>query len=138
MRRLTRAAAARSDFDNYWDLDVLIMNTNEVPSLLRNDIRSENHWLKVRVIGTTSNRSAIGTRVTVRYGARHQVQELAAQLSFCSVNDPACISVSAKPFRLISQSVGRMVEICRSTLWPQLITIREGKGVVRTERLRRS
>ena len=46
-----------------------------------------NHWLKVQLEAIASNRSAIGARVTARYGGRVQVQELMSQSSFLSVND---------------------------------------------------
>ena len=65
---------------------MLIMNMNEPPSLLRNDVTGDNHWLKVKLIGTKSNRSAIGARVTARYGGRCR-QEVLSQASFYSVND---------------------------------------------------
>ena len=42
---------AFGDFDNDGDLDILIVNMNEPPSLLRNDLRGKNHWLKVKLIG---------------------------------------------------------------------------------------
>jgi len=78
---------AFGDFDNDGDIDIVIMNMNEPPSLLRNDSSGRNHWLKVQLEATVSNRSAIGARVTARYGARMQVQELMGQSSFLSVND---------------------------------------------------
>ncbi len=79
---------AFGDFDNDGDIDVLIVNLNEPPTLLRNDLRGENHWLKIKLIGTRSNRSAIGTRVTCIYGNKKQAQEVMAQSSFYSSNDP--------------------------------------------------
>ena len=79
---------AFGDFDNDGDVDILIVNLNEPPSLLRNDGKGANHWLKVKLIGTQSNRSAIGTRVTCLYGGKRQAQELVAQSSFYSSNDP--------------------------------------------------
>ena len=42
---------AFGDFDNDGDLDILIINMNEPPSLLRNDVSGANHWLKVKLIG---------------------------------------------------------------------------------------
>jgi len=60
---------------------------NEPPSLLRNDLAGKAHWLKIFLVGSKSNRSAIGSRVTVRYGGRRQAQEVMAQASFFSVND---------------------------------------------------
>ena len=79
---------AFGDFDNDGDLDILIVNLDEPPSLLRNDIRGTHHWLKVKLIGTKSNRSAIGARVVVRYGTKKQAQEVMSQSSFYSSNDP--------------------------------------------------
>ena len=63
------------------------MNMNEPPSLLRNDVTGTGHWLKVLLEGVKSNRSAIGARVTARYGGRAQAQEVTAQSSFYSAND---------------------------------------------------
>jgi hypothetical protein len=79
---------AFGDFDNDGDIDVLVVNLNEPPSLLRNDLKGGNHWLKIKLIGTVSNRSAIGARVTCRYDGRRQMQEVIAQSSFYSCNDP--------------------------------------------------
>jgi enediyne biosynthesis protein E4 len=79
---------AFGDFDNDGDVDILIVNLNEPPSLLRNDLKGNNHWLKVKLVGTESNRSGIGTRVTCSYGRSRQAQELIAQSSYLSANDP--------------------------------------------------
>src|SRR5207253_4891193 len=78
---------AIGDFDNDGDLDLLVVNLNEPPSLLRNDVTPGNHWLKVQLSGVKSNRSAIGARVVARYGGKVQAQEVLAQSSFYSVND---------------------------------------------------
>src|SRR3954462_8400134 len=83
----TSRGCAFGDFDNDGDMDILVMNMNEPPSLLRNDVSGGGHWLKVLLVGTTSNRSAIGARVTARYGTRTQAQEVTAQSSFYSAND---------------------------------------------------
>ena len=78
---------AFGDFDNDGDLDILIMNLNEPPSLLRNDVTGDNHWLKVLLIGVISNRSAIGAQVIAVYGGRRQSKAVLAQSSYLSVND---------------------------------------------------
>jgi hypothetical protein len=78
---------AFGDFDNDGDLDILIINLNEPPSLLRNDVTGDNHWLKVKLNATKSNRSAIGARVVAHYGGHRQVQEVLGQAGFLSVND---------------------------------------------------
>ena len=53
---------AFGDFDNDGDVDVLIINLNEPPSLLRNDLSSKTNWIKVKLEGVKSNRSAIGAQ----------------------------------------------------------------------------
>ena len=78
---------AFGDFDNDGDLDIVIMNMNEPPSLLRNDMTGDNHWLKILLHGTTSNRSAIGAQVVAVYGGRRQSKAVLAQSSYLSVND---------------------------------------------------
>jgi hypothetical protein len=78
---------AFGDFDNDGDIDVLIMNVNEPPTLLRNDAPKENHWIKLRLVGVKSNRSAIGARVIARYGGKLQAQEVLSQSSFQSASD---------------------------------------------------
>jgi hypothetical protein len=85
-RRSSRGCAF-GDFDNDGDVDAVVMNMNEPPSLLRNDTRSENHWLKLKLSGTKSNRSAIGTTVLVSAGGRRQRQDVLGQSSFYSQND---------------------------------------------------
>jgi hypothetical protein len=78
---------AFGDFDNDGDTDVLVMNMNEPPSLLRNDSTSENHWLKVKLTGVKSNRTALGARVVVTIAERKQVQAVLSQTSYYSHDD---------------------------------------------------
>ena len=86
-RHVSRGCAF-GDFDNDGDIDIVIMNQNEPPSLLRNDAPKMNNWLKVRLEGTKSNRSAIGALVLARYGGKVQAQGVLSQASYVSVNDP--------------------------------------------------
>ena len=79
---------AFGDFDNDGDIDVLIVNLNEPPSLLRNDLHGKQNWVKIKLEGVKSNRSGIGARVLVRYGGRTQAQSVLSQSSYYSCNDP--------------------------------------------------
>jgi len=87
LERKSSRGAAFGDFDNDGDIDVLIMNMGEPPSLLRNDSKTTNHWIGIKLEGTKSNRSAIGAVVTVEAGGRKQVQTVLSQSSFISQND---------------------------------------------------
>ena len=124
---------AFGDFDNDGDIDVVIVNLNEPPSLLRNDVAGTGHWLKVLLEGVTSNRSAIGARVTAEYGNRRQAQDVTAQSSFYSSND-----------RRLHFGLGAAESASLTVRWPngrveavgpvqadQLVVIREGAGVTR-------
>lgn len=78
---------AFGDFDNDGDIDVLVMNMGEPPSLLRNDLKAANHWLKLKLIGTKSNRTALGATVILTAGGRRQRQDVLSQSSFYSQSD---------------------------------------------------
>ena len=129
---------AFGDFDNDGDLDVLIMNRNEPPSLLRNDAPSGNHWIKLRLEGVQSNRSAIGSRVLVRYAGRVQAQCVLSQSSFLSANDPRLhfgLGSASTVDVEIYWPTGKMESHPRLAA-DQLVTIREGVGIVKGRGLR--
>ncbi len=119
---------------------VVLAAVDEPPVLLRNDVTGNGKWLKVRLVGTKSNRSAIGTRVVAAYGGRKQAQERTAQSSFLCSNDPR-----------LHFGLGTAETADLEVWWPsgrrdrfegvaagQLITIREGDGIVAKERFRAS
>jgi enediyne biosynthesis protein E4 len=127
---------AFGDFDNDGDVDMLIMNMNEPPSLLRNDVSGTGHWLKVLLMGTKSNRSAIGSRVTAAYSGKLQAQEVTAQSSFYSVNDRRLhfgLGPAASADLTIRWTNGGK-ETIPNVAANQLIVIQEGAGVIRSEK----
>jgi len=99
---------------------------------LRNDVKSENHWLKVKLTGTKSNRSAIGARVLVRYGAKTQAQALTSQSSFYSANDPRLhFGLGAEKTADVEVYwPSGLVEQVKTVAANQLITIVEGRGTI--------
>ena len=123
---------AFGDFDNDGDLDILIMNRNEAPSLLRNDAPPANRWIKIRLEGTRSNRGAIGARVLAHYNGKVQAQTLTCQCSYISVNDPRLHfglgDAKTADFDIFWPS--GLKETYKSLAAGQLYTIREGTGVV--------
>ena len=78
---------AFGDIDNDGDLDVLVINKNDVPSLLRNDGGNTANWLVVRTEGVKSNRSGIGARITVTVGGKNRIFEVRGSESYLSGND---------------------------------------------------
>jgi hypothetical protein len=123
---------AFGDFDNDGDIDMVIMNQHEPPSLLRNDAPKANHWMKVRLEGTKSNRSAIGSRVIVRYGGKSQAQGVMSQASYMSANDPRLhfgLGSETKADIEVIWPTG-VVEKYPSQPADRLITIQEGHGIV--------
>jgi hypothetical protein len=79
--------AAFGDYDNDGDVDVLVMNMNEPPSLLRNDYTGPNRWLSVMLEGTRSNRAGLGATVLVTAGGRTQARAVLSQSSYYSHDD---------------------------------------------------
>jgi hypothetical protein len=130
---------AFGDFDNDGDVDMLIVNLNEPPSLLRNDVTGTHHWLKVKLIGVKSNRSAIGARVTAYYGAKRQAQEVLSQASFYSVNDLRLhfglgdAGSADLEIRWPNGALERVAKIAAD----QLVWIKEGAGIIKTEKFAR-
>jgi hypothetical protein len=124
---------AFGDFDNDGDIDILIMNMNEPPSLLRNDFTGPGHWLKILLVGTKSNRSAIGSRVIARYGDRAQAQDVLAQSSFYSVSDRRLHFGlgSAESADLTVRWTNGGVEKIAGVAAGQLVVIKEGEGITK-------
>jgi hypothetical protein len=84
--RLGRGCAF-GDLDNDGDIDIVINNLDSAPTILRNEGGNRANWLQVKCIGTKSNRSAIGARISVRIGDRRLVDEVMSGGSYYSHND---------------------------------------------------
>ena len=123
---------AFGDYDNDGDVDVLIMNMNEPPSLLRNEYisgRSPNNWLKVKLVGAKSNRSAIGARVKVRTGTHLQVQEITSQSSYYSHNDLRLhfgMGTNRRADQIEIRWPNGQTEMIKDIAVNQFVTIKEG------------
>ena len=81
--------AAFGDYDNDGDMDALVLNMNDLPSLLRNDGGNKQNWIKIKLVGTKCNRTAIGARVRVFTGKHIQMDEVHSGASVMSQSDLA-------------------------------------------------
>ncbi len=125
--------AAFGDFDNDGDVDVLVMNMNEPPSLLRNDCATKNAWLEVRLEGTRSNRSAIGATVVVTAGAHSQARPVLSQSSYYSHDDLRLHFGLGKAMRADTVEVrwpSGLVERWSDLAVRRAVTLTEGTGAV--------
>jgi len=134
--------AAFGDFDNDGDLDLLVTANNGPARLLRNDGGNRAHMLRVKAVGTTSNRDAVGTKIKVTLadgGVLRQVVKTGS--SYASQNElPLTFGLgSAAGVKEIEVTWpnGR-VEKVPGTTANQTITIQEGKGIIRAAPVRRS
>ena len=83
----SRRGTAFGDINNDGDLDVVVFNAAGPPSLFINETHNSNHRVLFRLIGTKSNRAAIGARVTVYTSRMTQIDEVRAGGSYNSTND---------------------------------------------------
>ena len=124
--------AAFGDIDNDGDIDAVIVNLNEPPSLARNDLQTARHWLTVVLAGPRGPAAPIGARVTVETPGAREVQEVTSQGSFYSASDKRLhfglgTATSAKVH--IRWPNGR-AETLDAVAADQFIVVQEGKGVV--------
>jgi hypothetical protein len=83
----SRRGAAFGDIFNTGNIDVLLLNVGEAPSLLKNMNSNGFHRVLFKLIGTKSNRAAIGARVTIHSGGLKQFSEVRGGASYLSQND---------------------------------------------------
>jgi hypothetical protein len=87
LRLQSRRGTAFGDINNDGKLDVVVFNVNGPPSLFINETSNSNHGVLFRLIGTKSNRAAIGARVVVNTPKLTQIDEVRAGGSYNSTND---------------------------------------------------
>ncbi len=125
---------ASGDFDNDGDLDLLVTNNGETVDLLRNDTAPGQNAILVRTVGVKSNRDGVGARLKVTSGGRTQIREVKTGSSYLSQNDPRVhvgLGAATRVDRLEVRWPSGRNEIVRNVPANQVVTIREGDGIVR-------
>ena len=125
---------AIGDLDNDGNDEILILNMGEAPTLLKNLAPQAGHSILIRAL-TSTNRDAIGARITVTAGGQKQIDEVRSGGSYISQSD----------FRL-HFGIGKASSANLSIQWldgktenfsdvaaGQVITIQEGKGIVKKQ-----
>jgi enediyne biosynthesis protein E4 len=131
--------AAFGDYDNDGDVDVLVLNMNDLPSLLRNDGGNKQNWIKIKLIGTKCNRTAIGGRVRVVTGDHVQMDEVHSGSSVMSQGDLR-LHFGLGKFETVDVIEVKWPTTGKLERFPQvkanqILTIREGSGIVAGPRL---
>jgi enediyne biosynthesis protein E4 len=133
--------AAFGDFDNDGDIDILVNTVNDYPQLLRCDSKLPNSWIKVRTIGTKSNRSGIGARLTCvtqvpgEPKAHRQIDEVRSGGGYFSQNDLRVHFGLGKAEKVDSLEIrwpSGQVDTLKDIKANQVIYVKEGAGIART------
>jgi hypothetical protein len=126
--------AAFGDIDNDGDLDVLIVNMNEPPSLLRNDVSAGRGWIELALQGVRSNRSAIGAIVVISANGVKQARTVLSQSSYYSHDDLRLhFGLGERQIvdRIDVHWPAGGVETLTNVPGQRLVTIKEGNGEIR-------
>ena len=133
--------AAFGDFDNDGDIDVVVNCVNDYPQLLRCDSKLDHNWIKVRAIGTKSNRSAIGARIACETRLpgeskpHRQIDEVRSGGGYFSQNDLRVHFGLGKAEKLdvleIRWPSGQM-DTLKDVKVNQVVYVKEGEGIIRT------
>jgi hypothetical protein len=78
---------AFADFDNDGYIDVLVANNGDPPTLLHNNALHKNHFVNFKLVGSKSNRDALGARIKIAAGGINQIREIAGGGSYLSQSE---------------------------------------------------
>jgi hypothetical protein len=123
--------AAFGDIDNDGDVDVAVNNVHDAPNLYRLDAPAAPAWTELTLVGTVSNRSAIGARVRIVAGGATLLREVRGGGSYYSQNDfrvHAGLGEAARIDRVEVVWPSGAEEVWRDVPVRRIVTLVEGKG----------
>ena len=130
IKRRSRGAAF-DDLDNDGDLDVVILNARQEPTVLRNDTRSDNHWIQIHLQGKKTNRSGVGAGVKVVTGGLVQIDEVHSGRGYQShygLRLHFGLGKHTQVDRVEVRWIGGGVDIFENITADQLVILTEGAG----------
>jgi hypothetical protein len=128
--KLSSRGAGFDDLDNDGDVDVVILNSREKPTILRNDTANRNHWLQVRLRGTKTNRDGVGAHVKVFAGDLSLIDEVHSGRGYQSHYGSRLyfgLGKRDRVDRIEVRWVGGGIDIIEDAVSGQLVTITEGE-----------
>jgi enediyne biosynthesis protein E4 len=128
----SRRGAAVGDINNDGNVDIVVLNVGEPPSLLLNRSDNTNHRVLFKLVGTKSNKAAIGARVTVKSGTLVQFSEVRGGSSYLSQNDLRLhfgLGSNDKMSEVIVRWPNGETEVLRDVPADFIYTVVEGKGL---------
>ncbi len=134
----SRRGAAFGDITNNGNVDVVVLNMDGSPTVLMNHNDSRNHRVLLKLVGTKSNRAAVGARVTVHTGKMVQMDEVHGGSSYLSQNDLRLHFGLGGNTTIDSVQVNwpsGKVETLRSVAADAIYTIVEGRGISQSQPL---
>jgi hypothetical protein len=123
--------AAFADHDEDGDVDILLTAMDDRALLLRNDTKQEGHHLQLRLVGTVSNRDAVGARATVTAAGRKQIGEITGGGSFASASSSVLhfgLGPATRVDRVHVRWPSGKVDVLRDVKADQVLTIEEGSS----------
>jgi hypothetical protein len=133
-----RRGAAFGDIFNNGNVDIVVLNVGETPSLLKNMNADAYHRVLFNLVGTRSNRAAIGARVTIRSGGLKQFSEVHGGASYLSQNDLRLhfgLGAATKMDTVEVRWPTGKVETLENVAADAIYTIVEGQGIRDTKHL---
>ena len=122
---------AVGDLWNNGQVSALISNMNAKLSLLVNAVRSDNHWISFKTVGTQSNRDGIGAKITLKIGERSLVDEVRSGSSYVSQSDLRVHFGLGSATKIDSVRVrwpSGLVERFDNLILDRIQTLKEGSG----------